>query len=50
MGREVGCMIMEGPWLFVGIPDAVKVGITLQFCRVTTVSEVEHLAALLLSP
>jgi WD40 repeat protein len=25
MGREVGCMISEGPWLFVGIPDAVKV-------------------------
>jgi hypothetical protein len=26
MGREIGCMISEGPWLFVGIPDAVKVG------------------------
>ncbi|KAK3154900.1 hypothetical protein QOZ80_2BG0196390 [Eleusine coracana subsp. coracana] len=25
MGREVGCMIIEGSWLFVGIPDAVKV-------------------------
>uniref|UniRef100_A0A0D3F8U9 C3H1-type domain-containing protein n=1 Tax=Oryza barthii TaxID=65489 RepID=A0A0D3F8U9_9ORYZ len=25
MGREIGCMISEGPWLFVGIPDAVKV-------------------------
>ncbi|KAL5212985.1 hypothetical protein ABZP36_023832 [Zizania latifolia] len=25
MGCEIGCMISEGPWLFVGIPDAVKV-------------------------
>ncbi|KAM3242887.1 hypothetical protein ACQJBY_055082 [Aegilops geniculata] len=25
VGGEVGCMISEGPWLFVGIPDAVKV-------------------------
>jgi len=25
MGREVGFMISEGPWLFVGIPDAVKI-------------------------
>ncbi|XP_078174322.1 zinc finger CCCH domain-containing protein 17-like [Carex rostrata] len=25
MGREVGCMISEGPWLFVGIPDSIKV-------------------------
>ncbi|CAL4884662.1 unnamed protein product [Urochloa decumbens] len=25
MGREVGCMINEGPWLFIGIPDGVKV-------------------------
>ena len=33
MGREVGFMISEGPWLFVGIPDAVKVSNT-------TVSEV----------
>lgn len=24
MGGEVGCMIGEGPWVFVGIPDAVK--------------------------
>ena len=28
MGREVGFMISEGPWLFVGIPDAVKVSNT----------------------
>ncbi|KAK8981526.1 hypothetical protein V6N11_027939 [Hibiscus sabdariffa] len=25
LGGEVGCMIGEGPWLFVGIPNAVKV-------------------------
>ncbi|KAI4981121.1 zinc finger CCCH domain-containing protein 17 isoform X1 [Hordeum vulgare subsp. vulgare] len=25
VGGEVGCMISEGPWVFVGIPDAVKV-------------------------
>jgi len=32
MGREVGCMISEGPWLFVGIPDAVKVRNTSTLC------------------
>ena len=26
LGGEVGCMISEGPWIFVGIPEAVKVG------------------------
>jgi hypothetical protein len=26
VGGEVGCMISEGPWVFVGMPDAVKVG------------------------
>lgn len=26
LGGEVGCMISEGPWIFVGIPDVVKVG------------------------
>lgn len=26
LGGEVGCMISEGPWIFVGIPNAVKVG------------------------
>ncbi|XP_043718312.1 zinc finger CCCH domain-containing protein 48-like isoform X2 [Telopea speciosissima] len=25
LGGEIGCMISEGPWLFVGIPNAVKV-------------------------
>ncbi|XP_047082291.1 zinc finger CCCH domain-containing protein 17-like [Lolium rigidum] len=25
VGGEVGCMISEGPWVFVGMPDAVKV-------------------------
>lgn len=25
LGGEVGCMISEGPWLFVGIPNFVKV-------------------------
>ncbi|KAJ3680052.1 hypothetical protein LUZ60_016330 [Juncus effusus] len=25
MGGEVGCMINEGPWLFVGIPNSIKV-------------------------
>ena len=25
LGGEVGCMISEGPWLFVGIPNVVKV-------------------------
>ncbi|XP_074570115.1 zinc finger CCCH domain-containing protein 17-like [Curcuma longa] len=24
MGGEVGCMISEGPWLFIGVPNAVK--------------------------
>ncbi|CAN6569372.1 unnamed protein product [Malus baccata var. baccata] len=24
LGGEVGCMISEGPWIFVGIPEAVK--------------------------
>ncbi|XP_042481124.1 zinc finger CCCH domain-containing protein 48-like [Macadamia integrifolia] len=24
LGGEIGCMISEGPWLFVGIPNAVK--------------------------
>ncbi|KAL6131968.1 hypothetical protein ACLB2K_070340 [Fragaria x ananassa] len=24
LGGEVGCMISEGPWIFVGIPNAVK--------------------------
>nr|QEX51168.1 zinc finger CCCH domain-containing protein 17-like isoform X1 [Cymbidium ensifolium]QEX51178.1 zinc finger CCCH domain-containing protein 17-like isoform X4 [Cymbidium ensifolium] len=24
LGGEIGCMIGEGPWVFVGIPDAVK--------------------------
>ncbi|KAJ4955890.1 hypothetical protein NE237_012673 [Protea cynaroides] len=24
LGSEIGCMISEGPWLFVGIPNAVK--------------------------
>ncbi|XP_021296555.1 zinc finger CCCH domain-containing protein 48-like [Herrania umbratica] len=24
LGGEVGCMISEGPWLFVGIPNVVK--------------------------
>ncbi|XP_074592776.1 zinc finger CCCH domain-containing protein 17-like [Curcuma longa] len=24
MGSEVGCMISEGPWLFIGVPNAVK--------------------------
>lgn len=28
LGGEVGCMISEGPWVFVGIPDVVKVGRT----------------------
>ena len=26
LGGEVGCMISEGPWVFVGIPNFVKVG------------------------
>lgn len=26
LGGEVGCMINEGHWVFVGIPNAVKVG------------------------
>jgi hypothetical protein len=42
MGREVGCMIIEGQWLFVGIPDAVKVCITLRICRLITASEVHR--------
>jgi len=25
LGGEVGCMISEGPWVFVGIPNFVKV-------------------------
>lgn len=25
MGGEVGCMISEGPWLFIGVRNAVKV-------------------------
>ncbi|XP_042480623.1 zinc finger CCCH domain-containing protein 17-like [Macadamia integrifolia] len=25
LGGEIGCMISEGPWLFVGIPNSVKV-------------------------
>lgn len=27
LGGEVGCMISEGPWLFVGLPNLVKVHI-----------------------
>lgn len=25
LGGEVGCMISEGPWIFVGLPSIVKV-------------------------
>jgi hypothetical protein len=25
LGGEVGCMISEGPWIFVGLPNVVKV-------------------------
>lgn len=25
LGGEVGCIISEGPWLFVGLPNIVKV-------------------------
>ena len=25
LGGEVGCLISEGPWVFVGIPNFVKV-------------------------
>lgn len=25
LGGEVGCMISEGPWIFVGLPNIVKV-------------------------
>ena len=35
LGGEVGCMISEGPWLFVGIPNVVKVGLNAKsppFC------------------
>jgi hypothetical protein len=33
-------MISEGPWLFVGLPDAVKVSDILQNCALFTVSKV----------
>lgn len=26
MGTEVGCMLSEGPWVFVGLTNLVKVG------------------------
>lgn len=26
LGGEIGCLISEGPWIFVGIPNVVKVG------------------------
>ncbi|XP_078445995.1 zinc finger CCCH domain-containing protein 17-like isoform X2 [Wolffia australiana] len=29
-GREVGCIISEGPWVFIGIPNAVKAVDTLK--------------------
>lgn len=25
LGGEVGCMLSEGPWVFVGVPNVVKV-------------------------
>ena len=25
VGGEVGCLISEGPWIFVGLPNVVKV-------------------------
>ena len=25
LGGEVGCMLSEGPWVFVGLPNVVKV-------------------------
>lgn len=34
LGGEVGCMINEGPWIFVGVPNVVKVELrqnTFQF-------------------
>lgn len=32
LGGEVGCMINEGPWIFVGVPNVVKVNYTYCFC------------------
>ncbi|RWW70179.1 hypothetical protein BHE74_00022146 [Ensete ventricosum] len=29
VGGEVGCMISEGPWIFIGVPNAVKVNLNL---------------------
>lgn len=32
LGGEVGCMISEGPWIFIGVTNFVKVNnITLEF-------------------
>ncbi|KAJ0961043.1 hypothetical protein J5N97_000944 [Dioscorea zingiberensis] len=31
LGSEIGCMTTEGPWLFVGITNAVKAGHTQKF-------------------
>lgn len=35
LGGEIGCMISEGPWVFVGLPNLVKVRweSTLHFSR-----------------
>lgn len=29
--KEIGCLVGEGPWIFVGFPDVVKVLFLLQF-------------------
>ena len=41
LGGEVGCMISEGPWVFVGMPNFVKVrwphvGIRFSFSHIVS--------------
>lgn len=39
LGGEVGCMINEGPWIFVGLPNIVKVNFFFLFlCKSYKVS------------
>ncbi|RWW51018.1 hypothetical protein BHE74_00042678, partial [Ensete ventricosum] len=35
VGGEVGCMISEGAWIFIGVPNAVKVSIFKVICPMT---------------
>ncbi|XP_058104731.1 zinc finger CCCH domain-containing protein 17-like [Magnolia sinica] len=49
LGGEVGCMISEGPWVFVGIPNAVKVWNTQTSAELSLSGPVGQVYALVLS-